>query len=151
MIHIIHLPFFSRNENIHFLARAEGFRAPVLKFGSANLARDILSITDNLTRALENIPNDKDKLEPIKNLIDGLQMVQKEFSSILEKHGVRKIDSLNKKFDHNFHQAMLEVETEDEEGLVVQEIQPGYTMHERLLRPSMVGVSKKTKQVNKKE
>ena len=71
-------------------------------------------------------------------------MVQKELLSILERHGVNKIDAINNKFDHNLHQAMFEVETSDkDEGTVVQEVQTGYTMYQRLLRPSMVGVSKK--------
>ena len=71
-------------------------------------------------------------------------MVLKEFKSSLEKHGVKKIESLNQKFDHNFHQAMMEVENNDvEEGTVVQEVQSGYIMHDRLLRAAMVGVSKK--------
>ena len=98
----------------------------------------------------QNIPKDKKISEPITNLIDGLKMVQKEFNSILAKHGITKIDALNKKFDHNLHQAMLEVETDKEEGIVVQELQSGYTMHDRLLRPSMVGVSKKTQKNQKK-
>ena len=73
-------------------------------------------------------------------------MVQKEFSSILEKHGVKKIESLNMKFDHNFHQAMVEIENDEvDEGIVIQEMQSGYIMHDRLLRPSMVAVSKKSK------
>ena len=80
-------------------------------------------------------------------------MVKKEFTTILEKHGVKKIDALNKKFDHNLHQAMLEIETDKkkEEGLVVQEIQSGYTIHNRLLRPTMVGVSKKTQKNKEKK
>ena len=78
-------------------------------------------------------------------------MVQKEFIAVLEKHGVTKISALEKEFDHNLHQAMLEVETDDfEEGIVVKEIQSGYKMHERLLRPSMVGVSKKPENKKKK-
>ena len=116
-----------------------------IRYGSINLARDILSLNDNLSRALDAIPEEEKNSETFKNLTDGLKMVQRDFSTILEKHGVKKIDALNKKFDHNFHQAMMEIETnESEEGLVVQEIQSGYTMHDRLLRPSMVGVSKKT-------
>ena len=72
-------------------------------------------------------------------------MIHKELISILEKHGVKKIKAMHNKFDHNYHQAILEVETTDhEEGVVVQEIQSGYTMHDRLLRPAMVGVSKKS-------
>ena len=71
-------------------------------------------------------------------------MLLKEYKSTLEKHGVKKIETLNQKFDHNFHQAMMEVENNDvEEGTVVQEVQSGYTMHDRLLRAAMVGVSKK--------
>ena len=73
-------------------------------------------------------------------------MVKKELSTALEKHGITKIESLNKKFDPNLHQAMMEIENNDlEEGLVVQEIQAGYMVHDRLLRPAMVGVSKKIK------
>tara|TARA_Y100000590_G_scaffold441943_1_gene569388 strand:+ start:1901 stop:2506 length:606 start_codon:yes stop_codon:yes gene_type:complete len=139
-----------KDEKLRLLAEMENIRkrfekekADSIKYGSMKLARDILSPNDNLTRALENIPKDKKISEPITNLIDGLKMVQKEFNSILSKHGITKIDALNKKFDHNLHQAMLEIETDKEEGIVVQELQSGYTMHERLLRPSMVGVSKK--------
>ena len=76
-------------------------------------------------------------------------MVQKELSSTLEKNGISKINSINEKFDPNLHQAMMEVERNDlDEGIVVQEIQTGYMMHDRLLRPAMVGVSKKPKQNN---
>ena len=76
-------------------------------------------------------------------------MVQKEFPSALEKNGISKINSMNEKFDPNLHQAMMEVERDDlDEGIVVQEIQTGYMMHDRLLRPAMVGVSKKPKQNN---
>ena len=92
----------------------------------------------------EETSEDENHPESIKNLIDGLKMVLKEYKSTLEKHGVKKIETLNQKFDHNFHQAMMEVENNDfEEGTVVQEVQSGYTMHDRLLRPSMVAVSKK--------
>ena len=140
-----------KDEKLRLLAEMENLRkrsdrdkVDSIKFGSINLARDILSPDDNLTRALEAIPEEEKKSETIANLIDGLKMIQKEFSIILQKHGVKKIDALNHKFDHNFHQAMMEIDNEKvEEGLVIQEIQSGYTMHDRLLRPSMVGVSKK--------
>lgn len=147
-----------RDEKLRILAemdnlrkRVEKEKAESIKFGSINLARDILSPNDNLSRALANLPGEKINSEPIKNLIDGLKMVQKEFMMILEKHGVKQINALNTKFDHNLHQAVFEVETtEQEEGLVVQEIQTGYTMGDRLLRPSMVGVSKKPTKDKKK-
>ena len=74
-------------------------------------------------------------------------MVKKELSTTLEKNGITKIDTLNKKFDPNLHQAMMEIENDNlDEGVVVQEVQTGYMMHDRLLRPAMVGVSKKSKQ-----
>ena len=140
-----------KEEKIRLLAEMENLRkrferekVETIKFGSINLARDILSPGDNLERALDALPEDENHPQSIKNLIDGLKMVLKEFKSSLEKHGVKKIESLNQKFDHNFHQAMMEVENNDvEEGTVVQEVQSGYTMHERLLRAAMVGVSKK--------
>ena len=79
-------------------------------------------------------------------------MVKKELSNALEKHGITKIDSLNKKFDPNLHQAMMEIENNEiDEGVVVQEIQTGYLMHDRLLRPSMVGVSKKPQKTIEEE
>ena len=141
-----------KEEKIRLLAEMENLRkrferekVETIKFGSINLARDILSPGDNLERALDALPEDENHSESIKNLIDGLKMVLKEYKSTLEKHGVKKIETLNQKFDHNFHQAMMEVENNDvEEGTVVQEVQSGYTMHDRLLRAAMVGVSKKT-------
>ena len=140
-----------KEEKIRLLAEMENLRKrferekiETIKFGSINLARDILSPGDNLERALDALPEDENHPESIKNLIDGLKMVLKEYKNTLEKHGVKKIETLNQKFDHNFHQAMMEVENNDvEEGTVVQEVQSGYTMHDRLLRAAMVGVSKK--------
>ena len=120
-----------------------------IKYGSVNFARDILSPGDNLERALSAINQEEDHTQSIKNLIEGIKMVQKEFSSALEKNGISKINSINEKFDPNLHQAMMEVEKDDlDEGIVVQEIQTGYMMHDRLLRPAMVGVSKKPNQNN---
>lgn len=141
-----------RDEKLRLLAEMENLRKRAnkeridsIRYGSINLARDILSPDDNLTRALEAIPQEEKNSENIKNLIYGLKIVQKEFSNILEKHGVQKIKALNMKFDHNFHQAMIEIENDEvEEGTVIKEMQSGYTMYERLLRPSMVGVAKKS-------
>ena len=140
-----------KEEKIRLLAEMENLRkrferekVETIKFGSINLARDILSPGDNLERALDALPEDENHSQSIKNLIDGLKMVLKEYKSALEKHGVKKIETLNQKFDHNYHQAMMEVENNDvEEGTVVQEVQSGYIMHDRLLRAAMVGVSKK--------
>ena len=132
--------------------RSDRDRVDSIRYGSINFARDILSTSDNLSRALDAIPKDARKTETMINLINGLRMVQKEFTSILEKHGIKKIDALNQRFDHNLHQAMMEIESEKvEEGLVIQEIPSGYTMHDRLLRPSMVGVAKKPNKDEKKK
>ena len=145
-----------KEDKIRVLAEMENLRKRFdrekidsIKYGSVNFARDILSPGDNLERALSAINQEEDHPQSIKNLIEGLKMVQKEFSSVLEKNGISKINSMNEKFDPNLHQAMMEVEKDDlDEGIVVQEIQTGYMMHDRLLRPAMVGVSKKPKQNN---
>ena len=141
-----------KEEKIRVLAEMENLRKRFerekidsIKYGSVNFARDILSPGDNLERALSAINEQEEHPQSIKNLIEGLLMVKKELSTALEKHGITKIDSLNKKFDPNLHQAMMEIENNDlDEGIVVQEIQTGYMMHDRLLRPAMVGVSKKS-------
>ena len=146
-----------KEEKLRILAEMENLRKRFekdkidsIRYGNHNLARDMLTLGDNLSRALDAISSDEQRSESFNNLIDGLKIIQKEFVMILEKYGVKKIESINKKFDHNYHQAMLEVETDEfNEGYVVQEIQSGFTMHDRLLRPSMVGVSKKPE--NKKK
>ena len=143
-----------KEEKIRVLAEMENLRKRFdrekidsIKFGSVNFARDILSPGDNLERALSAINKEEEHSDSIKNLIEGLMMVKKEFVSALEKNGISKIDSVDKKFDPNLHQAMMEVENDDlDEGVVVQEIQGGYMMHDRLLRPAMVAVSKKSQQ-----
>jgi len=148
-----------RDEKLRLLAdmenlrkRSDRDRMDSIRYGNINFARDILSLGDNLSRALDAIPKDAEKTETITNLINGLRMVQREFTSILEKHGIKKIEALNQRFDHNFHQAMMEIESEEvEEGIVIQEIQSGYNMHDRLLRPSMVSVAKKPNKDEKKK
>jgi len=148
-----------KEDKIRVLAEMENLRKRFerekidsIKYGSVNLARDVLSPGDNLARALSAINEKDEHPQSIKNLIDGLLMVKKELSTALEKHGITKIDSLNKKFDPNLHQAMMEIENNDlDDGVVVQEIQTGYMMHDRLLRPAMVGVSKKPEKTNEAE
>jgi molecular chaperone GrpE len=148
-----------KEEKIRVLAEMENLRKRFerekidsIKYGSVNFARDILSPGDNLERALSAINEEEEHSQSIKNLIEGLLMVKKELSTALEKNGIIKIVSLNKKFDPNLHQAMMEIENIDlDEGVVVQEIQTGYMMHDRLLRPAMVGVSKKPQKANEVE
>ena len=148
-----------KEEKIRVLAEMENLRKRFerekidsIKYGSVNFARDILSPGDNLERALSAINEGEEYPQSIKNLIEGLLMVKKELSTALEKNGIKKIDSLDKKFDPNLHQAMMEIENNDlDEGIVVQEIQSGYMMHDRLLRPAMVGVSKKPQKATEVE
>jgi molecular chaperone GrpE len=116
------------------------------EFGSYNFAKEILSTLDNLQRAKEAIKNDE-KLKDNKDLdrfLENITIVEKDLISIFEKNNIKKIDVIKKKFDPNFHQAMSEVEDENiDPGIILQEIQAGYMLGERLLRPSLVSVSKK--------
>ncbi len=117
------------------------------KYSHITFVRDLVSSVDNLQRALESVPDDKSQLpEPIKNVIIGLDIVEKEIITTFEKHNLKQISPLGEKFDYNFHQAMFEVATNDSEpGIVVEVSQKGYLLHDRLVRPAMVGISKKIK------
>ena len=128
----------------NYRKRAEREKEQLRKFGIANFAKDLLSAADNLRRAVESGPSDLECAdESVKNLIVGVEMTEKELLNALEKNGVRKIDPTGEKFDYNFHQAMFEVETDKEEpGIVMQVLQPGYAIEDRVLRAAMVGVSK---------
>ena len=128
----------------NYRKRAEREKEQLRKFGIANFAKDLLSAADNLRRAVESGPTELEGAdENVKNLIVGVEMTEKELLSAFEKNGVRKIDPIGEKFDYNFHQAMFEVETDKEKpGLVMQVLQPGYAIADRVLRPAMVGASK---------
>ena len=115
------------------------------EFGSFNFAKESLSSLDNLQRAKEAIKNDE-KLKDNKDLdkfLENLTIIEKDLISIFEKNNIKKIEVHKKKFDPNFHQAMTEIEDETEPGTILQEIQPGYKIGDRLLRPALVAVSKK--------
>jgi len=132
--------------------RFERERQEAFDFGGFNFARESLSLLDNIDRAINSFKND-DALKNNKDLgkiIDGIEIVKKDLVSIFKKNSIEAIECLNKKFDPNFHQAMLEIEDNTKEaGTVIQEIQKGYMMKDRLLRPSMVGVTKKREQKDK--
>lgn len=149
-----------KDQLMRTLADGENLRKRTLKdvehskkYSHISFVKDLVSSVDNLQRALEAVPEDTSSLpEPIKNLIIGLEIVEKEIISTLEKHNVRQIDPLGEKFDYNFHQAMFEVPTNDNEpGTVVQVSQKGYILHDRLVRPAMVGISKKIDENNNHE
>ena len=123
------------------------------KYSHITFVRDLVSSVDNLQRALESVPDDKSQLpEPVKNLIIGLDIVEKEIVTTFEKHNLKQICPLGEKFDYNFHQAMFEVPTNDSEpGIVVEVSQKGYLLHDRLVRPAMVGISKKIEDLEIKD
>ena len=126
--------------------RSEKEKLEAFEFGGFNFAKESLSLLDNIDRAITSFRNDKNlnNNKDLDKIIDGIEIVKKDLVSIFKKNGIEEIECINKKFDPNFHQAMLEVEDNTKDpGTVVQEIQKGYLMKDRLLRPSLVGVTKK--------
>ena len=123
------------------------------EFGSFNFAKESLAILDNLQRAKQAIKNDEilKNNKDLDKFLENISIIENDLASIFEKNRIKKIDSNGKKFDPNIHQAMAEIEDEKSEiGTIVQEIQPGYMLGERLLRPALVGVSKKKNTKNEK-
>jgi molecular chaperone GrpE len=144
-----------KDQLLRSLAESENLRkrtikeiADAKKYSHIYFIRDLVSSVDNLQRALEAVPDDKSQLsEPIKNLVIGLEIVEKEILNTFEKHSLKQIYPLGEKFDYNLHQAMFEVPTDEKEpGYVVEVSQKGYLLHDRLVRPAMVGISKKSEE-----
>jgi molecular chaperone GrpE len=134
-----HLRAVAEGQNIR--RRAQQDIEKERKFGIERFARDVLSVADNLGRALSALPADVDPA--IKNVVVGVQATERELQSVLERHGVTRIEAVGKAFDADFHQAMMEVEDPSvPTGTVVQELIPGYLLAGRLLRAAMVAVSK---------
>ena len=127
--------------------RFEKEKEEAFEFGGFSFARESLSLLDNIDRAIISFKNDENLKDnkDLNKIIDSINIIKKDLISIFKKNGIESIECLNKKFDPNFHQGMLEIENDTKEpGMVIQEIQKGYMMKERLLRPSLVGVTKKT-------
>ena len=126
--------------------RFEKEKEEAFEFGGFNFARETLSLLDNIDRAIISFKNDENLKDnkDLNKIIDSINIIKKDLISIFKKNGIESIECLNKKFDPNFHQGMLEIENDTKEpGMVIQEIQKGYMMKDRLLRPSLVGVTKK--------
>ncbi len=123
--------------------RAQREREDATKYAVSGFAKDLLSVADNLRRALDSLP-EADAVDPrTRSLLAGVAATERELLSVLERHGVRRLDPMGERFDHNFHQAIFEVERADRPtGTVVEVLQPGYVLQDRLLRPAMVGVAK---------
>jgi len=128
--------------------RAERELGDMSKYAVTGFARDLVSVIENLQRAVESIPADLKKEQPaVGNLAVGVEMTLKELLGVFERQGIKRIDPMGQKFDHNFHQAVAQIDTPDAEpGTVVQVLQAGYVIHDRLLRPAMVGVAAGTPQ-----
>ncbi|HWP17404.1 MAG TPA: nucleotide exchange factor GrpE [Xanthobacteraceae bacterium] len=125
--------------------RTEREVADARTYGVTNFARDILAVADNMERALKALDDEiRDKADAgVKALLDGVELTERELIKAMEKHGVKKLEPQGQKFDPNLHQAMFEIPDESvPAGTVVQIMQPGYTIGERVLRPALVGVSK---------
>ena len=134
--------------------RYEKEKEDAFEYGGFAFARETLNLLDNLDRSRISIEND-DKLknsDSIKKILEHLDIIKKDMISIFKKNNIKHIETLNKKLDPNFHQAMMEVEDDAKEpGTIVQEIQSGYMMKDRLLRPALVAVSKKLNKLQKKD
>jgi molecular chaperone GrpE len=131
----------AETENVR--RRLQRERDDAQKYAVGGFAKDLLSAVDNLRRALEAIPEAEVKDARTQSLRDGVAAIERELLAAFERHGLKRIDPKGEKFDHNFHQAIFEVEREGvPAGTVVEVLQPGYLLHDRLLRPAMVGVAK---------
>jgi molecular chaperone GrpE len=114
------------------------------KYAVANFARDVLTVADNLRRALDAVPDDAAASEDLKALSEGVSLTERELLAMMERHGIRKVNPMGEKFDPNLHQAMFEADTPGADpGTVIEVAQAGFVIGERLLRPAMVGVAKK--------
>ena len=134
--------------------RFEKEKDEAYEYGGFTFAKEALNLIDNLERSKKILENDEtlQNSEALKKTLEHLDIINKDLISIFSKNDIKPIESLNKKLDPNFHQAMIEIEDDQKEpGTIIQEIQKGFTIKDRLLRPSLVGVSKKMVQGDKKD
>lgn len=132
----------AENQNLRKIHEKE--REDLIKYSSSSFAREILNLADNLERAFGLFKdNPKFKSDEFKDTILGIELIEKELINSFDKNGIKSFESVGKKFDPNFHQALNEVESEQEDGMVINEIQKGYMLNDRLLRPALVSISKK--------
>ena len=135
---------YSQAETQNVRRRLEKDAQDARAYAATGFARDMLTVADNLERALQAIPADLREDERFKGLIVGLEATGRELTAVFERNGISKVTALGEKLDPHRHQAMIELPSEDAEpGTIVEEMQPGYMMKDRLLRPALVGVAKK--------
>ena len=137
----------AENQNLRKIHEKE--REDLIKYSSSSFAREILNLADNLERAFGLFKdNPKFKSDEFKDTMLGIELIEKELINSFDKNGIKSFESVGKKFDPNFHQALNEVESEQEDGMVINEIQKGYMLNDRLLRPALVSISKKKTNTN---
>jgi molecular chaperone GrpE len=131
----------AETENVR--RRLQRERDDAQKYAVSGFARDLLSAADNLRRALEALPETEVTDTRTKSMLDGVAATERELLAAFERNGLKRIDPNGERFDHNFHQAIFEAERPGAAaGTVIEVLQPGYVLHDRLLRPAMVGVAK---------
>jgi molecular chaperone GrpE len=134
--------------------RFEKEKEEAYEYGGFAFAKEALSLIDNLERSKQILLNDETlkNSEALKKILEHLDIINKDLISIFSKNDIKQIESLNKKLDPNFHQAMIEIDNDQKEpGTIIQEIQKGFTIKDRLLRPALVAVAKKTKNDEEKD
>jgi molecular chaperone GrpE len=133
---------YAQAETQNVRRRMEKDAADARAYAATAFARDMLSVSDNMSRALAALPASAQEDDALKGVIAGIAMTSKELESVFQRHGITKIDAVGQKLDPNKHQAMIELPSDQEPGTIVQEMQAGYMIKDRLLRPAMVGVAK---------
>jgi molecular chaperone GrpE len=133
---------YAQAETQNVRRRAEKEVQDAHAYASTRFARDILSVADNMSRALASLPDSARDDEAWKPLVTGLEATERELASIFERHGIARIAAMGQPLDPNLHQAMMEMPSDEAPGTIVQEIQAGYLIKDRLLRPALVGVAK---------
>ncbi|TIX50081.1 nucleotide exchange factor GrpE [Alteraurantiacibacter aquimixticola] len=135
---------YARAETQNVRRRMEKDVADARAYAATGFARDILSVADNLARALQAVPEEMREHSKLEGLVAGIEATQRELDKVFGQHGISRIAAMGLPLDPNQHQAMMEIPTNDAEpGTIVQEMQSGYMIKDRLLRPAMVGVAKK--------
>ena len=135
---------YAQAETQNVRRRLEAEKQQTSAYAVTNFARDMLSVKDNLDRALASFPEDLRNDERLKSLITGIEATGRELSNVFQRHGIVKVEAMGQPLDPNRHQAMVEIPSADAEpGTVVQEMQAGYMIKDRLLRPALVGVARK--------
>jgi len=134
---------YAQAETQNVRRRLEQEKSNAQAYAATAFARDILSVKDNLERALSSIGDDLRADDRLKGLVAGLEATGRELENVFQRHGISRVQSMGETLDPNRHQAMLEVPSDQPPGTIVQELQPGYMIKDRLLRPALVGVAKK--------